>query len=146
MVKKSKRLKTLVDLAKHRQRSAAVELGERRKKANATKENLDRLNAFLEDYRKRFEARGKTGIQVRELSEYRSLMQRVNELIRQQTTDWEKAKAELIDLKNAWRSAYQHTHKIEKVMDSAMLSESREQEKRAQNEMDDRTRRRSKSR
>jgi flagellar FliJ protein len=142
-MKRSTRLKPIVDLIETRERDAVQKLGQGRQKVEAAQRGLDSLKTFLDNYTDRFNRTGNQGLGVRQLTEYRSFLGKINVAIADQEKAVQKAQSECARLQADWEEARRKTRGMKKVLEKTLTEESRLAEKALQAEQDEWASRRS---
>jgi len=144
-MKRSKRLKPVLELAESREKQMALILGESRRKLESAQRNLSSLIAFRDNYSAQFQRSGSEGLGMRQLIEYRTFLAKINTAIADQEKAVNAVQAELQSRQAEWDAVRQRTLGIKKVLEHTLTEESRLEEKKQQAEQDERASRRSNS-
>ncbi len=134
----SKRFKPIVDLAHDSERQAARALGVALQKLNESKEQLDQLNSYREEYTQRLQQAGVHGMSGQQLNEYHGFMAKIDAAITSQKSTIEKMQVILEDKKKFWSSKRGRSKALDSVLDSYLKKEQLKIDKRDQREQDDR--------
>ena len=138
---KSKRLTSIVELSRTRERKAAKELAEY-KDALAKQENrLNELLTYHEDYTRRFQTSGKNGIDSRQLHNYRVFLASLDATISLQRQKVDGALKELEEKNCQWLAIRSKHKALDKVMEGYRRQQSVNEERREQKESDERAQR-----
>ncbi len=134
----SKRFKPVVDLAHESERQAARALGIALKKLHESKEQLDQLNGYRQEYTQRLQQAGSHGMNGQQLNEYHVFMAKIDAAITSQKTTIEKMQTLLEEKKKFWFSKRGRSKALDSVLDNYLKKEQVKIEKRDQRELDDR--------
>ena len=134
----SKRFKPIVDLAHDSERQAARALGAALQKLNESKEQLDQLNSYREEYTQRLQQAGVHGMSGQQLNEYHGFMAKIDAAITSQKSTIEKMQVILEDKKKFWSSKRGRSKALDSVLVSYLKKEQVKIDKRDQREQDDR--------
>lgn len=137
-MKKSQRIKTLVELKAMQEKSALEALGVAQRKLSAAQTQVDGLREYRRSYQEGFNQQGGAGIGVTRLLEFRSFMDKLDRAIAGQEQILDACEAELINKRKAWEDLHHRTQSLQKVCDAALREESRQESKREQLEQDER--------
>ncbi len=137
-LKKSKRLEPVKKIAEGREAAAAGQLAESVQKQRDSKEQLEKLKSYRDDYVARFKQQGVGGISAMRLQDYQAFVRKLNLAIDAQArvVDEEKVKVDehqkILKEKNGQKKA------MEKLIGGIKKKEAVIDEKKEQNEADDR--------
>jgi flagellar FliJ protein len=137
-MKKSQRIKTLVELKATQEKTALEALGASQRKLSAAQAQVDGLREYRRNYQEGFNQRGGGGIGVTQLLEFRSFMDKLDKAIAGQEQILDACEAELINKRKTWEGTHHRTQSLQKVCDAALREESRQENKREQLEQDER--------
>jgi flagellar protein FliJ len=135
---KSKRIKPIADLARDSEREAAKALGAALQRLNESREQLQQLHAYREEYAQRLQQTGQQGMSAQQLNEYRHFITKIGAAIESQTTVVEQAQAALEEKKKFWFAKRGRSKALDSVLDHYLDDEKKQLEKREQREQDDR--------
>lgn len=137
-MKKSKRLEPILDLADRKEKDSAKLVAIQLKKVQAISKGAADLRGYLDNYHARYQTAGATGFTVKQLTEYRLFLAKINGAIDEQLSNLRLAEQELADCRRAWEEARQYREGVRKLFNQARLDEERLAEKNEQKEMDER--------
>jgi len=140
-VTKSKRIKSIADIAKNRELSAAQVLGQKRQFLQQQRGRLDELITYRQEYSHRFETSGNEGFNARQLNEFRTFFNKLNQAIVQQRDLISHLDKECHVCQENWMSKRVNSQAIGKVVEKYQHREICEQEKREQLDLDERAQR-----
>jgi flagellar FliJ protein len=144
-MKRSKRLRPVLELAESREKQMAQTLGESRRKLESAQRNLSSLITFRDNYSAQFQRSGSDGLGTRQLIEYRTFLAKINTAIADQEKAVHAAQAEFQSRQAEWNAIRKRSLGIKKVLEHTLMEESRLEEKKQQAEQDERAGRRSSS-
>lgn len=138
---RSRRMQPVARLAESRQLDAVRRMGERQQSLDEQLRRLDELNAYRDEYARRFEdgTQSMVGLNVRD---YRLFLSRLNIAIEQQVVEVERARAALEESRGAWRESRVHRDAVHKAIDRFQVEERHQAERNEQSENDEHGRRR----
>lgn len=142
-MKRSKRLKSILELIVTREEEVSMKLGQARQKLEKAETSLSGLQNFLANYTQKFNQSTEHGMGIRQLMEYRAFLAKINAAIEEQQKVVEKNEAEIVKLKQLWEQAHRKTMGVKKVLEKSLDEENRRTEKALQAEMDEWASRRS---
>jgi flagellar FliJ protein len=134
----SKRFKPIADLARDSEREAAKALGAALQRLNDSKEQLQQLYSYREEYAQRLQQTGQQGMSAQKLNEYRHFITKVNAAIESQTAVVEQTQAALEEKKKFWFAKRGRSKAMDSVLDHYLEDERKQLDKREQREQDDR--------
>lgn len=138
MVKRAKRMQSVADIAKSREKNAACLLGQKQQFLDQQRERLLELVTYREEYARKFQSQGSLGLDARRLNEYRVFLEKLNLAIVQQRDRITQATGDCHVCHESWMNTRVHSKALDKVVDRFRHEEHKEQEKREQNELDER--------
>jgi flagellar FliJ protein len=138
MIKKSQRIKTIVEIKAAQEKSALEALGASRRKLSATQAQVDSLRQYRQEYRDRFSHLGGVGIGVMQLLEFRSFMDKLDKAIAGQEHALNECEADLTAKRKIWEGLHHRTQSLQKVCNSALAAEIKLEGKLEQLEQDER--------
>lgn len=138
MIKKSQRIKMLVEIKSAQEKNTLEVLGAFQRKLLATQAQVESLRKYRQDYQDKFNQQGCDGITVAQLLEFRSFMDKLNKAIAGQEQALNECEMELITKRALWQGLHHRTQSLQKVCNAALASEMKQEGKREQLEQDDR--------
>ena len=81
MMKKSQRIKTIVEIKATQEKNTLEALGASQRKLLATQAQVESLRKYRQEYQDRFNQLGSAGINVAQLLEFRSFMDKLDKAI-----------------------------------------------------------------
>ncbi len=139
-MKKSRRLKTIVELAAFNEKKAAKTMVDSRIQKEDEEKKLAQLTTFQEQYSKRLHNNASQGLAASQLIEYREFLYKIGKAIKEQEQVVGGMNESLGGHMAVWRSARHRRQGMDKIMDTTRSYEIRLQDKREQAEIDDRPR------
>ncbi|MGR9045532.1 MAG: flagellar export protein FliJ [Gammaproteobacteria bacterium] len=137
-MKKSDRLKTIVELNAAQEKKALEAFGAVQKRQLQTLQQLENLTQYRREYQEKFDAHCSRGLRVNQLIEFRSFMAKLDTAIAGQERMLEQVEAELNSIRGNWLGLHNRTKSLQKICDSAVAAELKEVDKQEQLEQDDR--------
>lgn len=137
-MKKSQRLKVIVDLQARQERDALEALGVCQQKLEEQQAQLSSLQSYREDYLHKFALRQQAGININQLMEFRAFADKLDQAIESQQQAVNHQDREVQRARKRWEEAHQRTKSLQKVSDLALAEETKVEHKREQAEQDDR--------
>jgi len=138
MIKKSQRIKTIVDLKATQEKNALEALGTSQRKLLATQAQVESLRKYRQEYQDRFTKLGGAGVRVAQLQEFRSFIDKLDKAIAGQEQALSACETDLIMKRKIWEGLHHRTQSLQKVCDTALAAETRQEDKREQLEQDER--------
>jgi len=137
-VKKSQRIKTIVDIKATQEKNALEVLGSVQRKLQAMQTQIEGLKNYRKEYQDRFDQMGSRGAHVAQLLEFRSFIDKLDKAIMGQEQVQRSIEAELSAKRKIWEQLHHKTQSLQKVCDSALVVEMKQEAKREQLEQDER--------
>jgi len=137
-VKKSQRIKTIVDIKATQEKNALEVLGEVQRRLQSMQAQVDGLKNYRKEYQNRFDQLGVKGVNVAQLLEFRSFIDKLDKAIMGQEQVLSSIEAELKAKRKIWEELHHKTQSLQKVCDSALVVEMKQEAKREQQEQDER--------
>lgn len=144
-MKKSQRLKTIVDLKATQEQESLEAVAASQRKMLAMQTQVDHLKKYRQDYQDKFNQLGSAGANVGQLLEFRSFMDKLDQAIAGQEHALDQAKAELAMKRKLWESMHHRTKSLKKIYQTAIKAELKQESKSEQMEQDERASRLGKS-
>jgi flagellar FliJ protein len=136
-MKRSQRIKAIVELKAVQEKNALEALGASRKKMQEIEAQLESLKSYRRDYQERFNRLGSEGASVAQLMEFRSFMDKLDKAIRGQELSLHGSQAEFRAKKKHWENQHNQTTSLQKVCDTAVVAEKKLDDKIEQGEQDE---------
>lgn len=129
-------MQPVAHVADSRQQDAARQMGERQRVLEEQIRRQQELDAYREEYARRFEdgAEGMMGLHVRE---YRLFLARLNQAAEEQARNVERAQQALERSQGDWTRCRIHSDAVHKVIDRMQVEERDEDVRREQSENDE---------
>ena len=137
-MKKSQRLKVIIDLHARQERNALEAMGVAQQKLQEQSSQLDNLENYRLDYQVKFALRQQAGINISQLMEFRAFADKLDQAIESQKQTVSNHQREVQRARKRWEDAHQRTKSLQKVSDLALVDEMKVEQKREQAEQDDR--------
>jgi len=137
-VKKSQRIKTIVEIKATQEKSALEVLGAVQRKLQGMQAQVEGLRSYRKEYQDRFDQLGSRGVNVAQLLEFRSFIDKLDKAIIGQEQVLSSIEAEVIAKRKIWEELHHKTQSLQKVCDSALVIEMKQEAKREQQEQDER--------
>jgi flagellar FliJ protein len=137
-VKKSQRIKTIVDIKANQEKNALEALGAVQRKHQGMQEQVEGLRNYRREYQDRFDQLGVKGVNVAQLLEFRSFIDKLDKAIIGQEQMLDSIEAEVKAKRKIWEELHHKTQSLQKVCDSALKVEMKQEAKREQQEQDER--------
>jgi flagellar FliJ protein len=138
MIKRSERIKTIVDIKAAQEKSALEALGATQQKLQATQAKVENLKKYRHEYQDKFTQRGHAGIGVVQLLEFRSFMSNLDKAIAGQEHVLRECETDLMTKRKIWDDMHHRTQSLQKVCNSARAIEIKQESKLEQLEHDER--------
>lgn len=136
-MKKSDRIKSLMQLAEKREQQAVRDLGQARQQMAAQQTKLEELREYREEYRRRFLQDGEQGISGSQLQHFQAFMCQLDQAIENQHQVVEQLAAQCRQQTDHWQQRHQHTRILDKTRDRFARHERHQAERQEQRENDD---------
>jgi len=138
MIKKSQRIKTIVEIKATQEKSSLEALGASQRKLLATQAQIESLRKYRQEYQDKFNQRGGAGISVVQLLEFRSFMDKLDKAIAGQEHALSECETDLMTKRKIWEGLHHRTQSLQKVCSSALAAEIKQEGKLEQSEQDER--------
>jgi len=113
-------------------------LGASQRKLLATQAQIESLRKYRQEYQDKFNQLGNAGISVVQLLEFRSFMDKLDKAIAGQEHALGECETDLMTKRKCWEGLHQRTQSLQKVCNSALAAEIRQEGKLEQLEQDER--------
>jgi flagellar FliJ protein len=138
-VKKSQRIKTIVNIKAMQEKNALEVLGVVQRKLLAMQTQVEGLKNYRQEYQDRFDLLGVKGVNIAQLLEFRSFIDKLDKAIIGQERLLSSIEAELMSKRKIWEELHYKTQSLQKVCDSALAVEMKQEAKQEQLEQDERS-------
>ena len=132
MKKKSQRIKAIVDIKAAQEKSALEVLGVTQRKLVTMQAQVDGLINYRQEYRNRFNQLGAGGSTISRLLEFRSFMDKLDKAIAEQELVLVDYEMEVLTKRRLWKDLHHRTQSLQKVCDSALSVELKQEHKQEQ--------------
>jgi len=137
-MKKSQRIKTIVDLKAAQEQDSLEALGISQRKLITLQTQVDGLKNYRQDYQDKFNRLGQEGANVGQLMEFRSFMAKLDQAIAGQEYSLDQGKTDVANKRKIWESLHQRTQSLQKIYQAALKTEQKQESKAEQLEQDER--------
>ncbi|MDO9104245.1 MAG: flagellar export protein FliJ [Methylovulum sp.] len=137
-MKKSQRIKALVDINAAQEKNALEVIAGVQNKLLAAQAQIDHLKEYRQEYQEKFDHLGSGGVKIAQLLEFRSFIDKLDKAILGQEQASTAIEQELVAKRKLWENLHYRTNSLQKVCDAAGLAELKLQDKREQLEQDER--------
>lgn len=137
-MKKSRRMQTLVKLARIEEEHAVLQYSEARKVYEERLGKLQELESFYREYQQRMDALGGSGTDIGRLNEYRGFVRQIDQAMKIQRQLVAEAGAVLEKHDASWKAARMHHKALDNYRSRCRKEEELDQAKREQKESDER--------
>ena len=138
MTKKSQRIKTIVDIKAAQEKDTLEALGASQRKLLAMQAQVESLRKYRQEYQDRFNQLGSDGTRVAQLLEFRSFMDKLDKAIAGQEHSLDECETDLMAKRKIWEGMHHRTQSLQKVYNSALTAEIKQESKLEQMEQDER--------
>ena len=138
MIKKSQRIKTIVEIKAAQEKNSLEALGASQRKLLATQAQIESLKKYRQEYQAKFNQQGETGISVVRLLEFRSFMDKLDKAIAGQEHALGECETDFMTKRKIWEGLHHRTQSLQKVCNSALSAELKQESKLEQLEQDER--------
>jgi len=138
MIKKSQRIKTIVEIKATQEKSSLEALGASQRKLLSTQAQVESLRKYRQEYQDKFNQLGCAGIRVTQLLEFRSFMDKLDKAIAGQEHALNECETDLMTKRKIWEGLHHRTQSLQKVCNSALAAEIKQEGKLEQLEQDER--------
>jgi flagellar FliJ protein len=138
MMKKSQRIKTLVEIKTAQEKSTLEALGTAQRKLLAAQTQVESLRKYRQEYQDKFNKLGGGGAKVAQLLEFRSFMDKLDKAIAGQEQSLSECETDVITKKRIWEGLHHRTQSLQKVCNAALALEIKQEGKLEQLEQDER--------
>ena len=138
MMKKSQRIRTIVEIKAAQEKNALEALGASQRKLQEMQAQIESLKKYRQEYQDRFNQLGCAGIGVGQLLEFRSFMDKLDKAIAGQEYFLSECETDLMTKRKIWEGMHRRTQSLQKVCDAALAIEIKQEDKLEQLAQDER--------
>ena len=135
-MKKSERLKVIIDLHARQEQDALQALGRSQRKLQELQGQLAHLQKYRLEYNASFAERQRAGLNVNQLLEFRTFAEKLDKAIDGEQLTVSAQEKEFLRARKDWEESRQRTKSLQKVSDLALVEELKAENKREQIEQD----------
>jgi flagellar protein FliJ len=137
-MKKSQRIKTIVEIKATQEKNTLEAFGASQRKLSATQAQVENLRKYRQEYQNRYNQLGGTGITVTQLLEFRAFMDKLDKAIAGQEHSLSECETDLITKRKIWEGMHHRTQILQKICNSALAAEIKQEGKLEQLAQDER--------
>ena len=141
MIKRTKRLEPVGQLARSTERDCARRLAGAQQRLAEAERRLGELERYREEYQQAFRARARSGLQARGVRDFQTFIARLDEAITQQRLLLQQSTTEHARHHSQWQGAAVRSSAVGKVIEKARREERQVEDRRLQRELDERAQR-----
>lgn len=138
MVKSSKRLQTVLKLAKLRQQQAADQLAQCQHAQQSQQQQMEQLQSYQDQYNCQFQSQTGQAINPMQLNNYQLFYNSLDEAVRVAQHRQSQVDYELEQARNQWQQSYSKQKTMESLVEAKQHHEQQEQANKEQRVLDDR--------
>jgi flagellar FliJ protein len=136
-MKRSQRIKAIVELKATQEKDAMKALGASQRKLQGMQAQLESLKNYRREYQEKFHRLGGDGINVSQMMEFRSFIDKLDKAIAGQEHSIRGIQADLVSKRKIWEKLHNQTTSLQKVCDTALITERKQEDKLEQLEQDE---------
>ncbi|KEF31926.1 MAG: flagellar export protein FliJ [Gammaproteobacteria bacterium] len=129
---RSKRLAVVLTLEERKEQEALERMGEAREAVDQQRQQVDNLNRYQQEYRDQIRNSQQGVVQVSRLQAWQAFIAQLDQVIRQQQQQLEKAEQVFEARRLEWQQAWERKRGMEKYIESCRQQEQRDQDIREQ--------------
>jgi flagellar FliJ protein len=137
-MKRSKRLKPVAQVEKHRERDAAQQLGRHQSELGEMQSRLDELVNYRADYQQRYNQFLSQGTGSAAIQEYRSFLKKLDQAIAHQQQLINGGQQNVAHSRHNWLQKRTRLKAIDTLVDKLQVDEHQQEAKREQQDNDER--------
>ena len=137
-MKKSQRIRTIVEIKAAQERNSLEAFGASQRKLQATQVQIESLKKYRQEYQDKFNQLGCVGIGVGRLLEFRSFMDKLDKAIAGQEYSLRECETDVMTKRKIWEGMHHRTQSLQKVCNSALAAEIKQEDKLEQSAQDER--------
>ena len=136
---KIKRFQQLEKIAENARDKAGRELGEAQDNHNKEQAQLEQLTGFFDEYRERFNSAGATGMNARQLGDFRAFFRQLDSAIEAQRQTLVDLGVQVTERQTQWIEKHQRNQSLSQTVVQVQKEELLQRNKREQKEQDERS-------
>jgi len=136
---KIKRFQQLEQMAENACDKAGRELGEAQDSHSKEQAQLEQLTGFFEEYRERFNSAGATGMNARQLGDFRAFFGQLDNAIEAQRQTLVDLGAQVTERQTLWIEKHQRNQSLSQALVQVQKEQLLQRNKREQKEQDERS-------
>lgn len=137
-MKKSQRIQTIIEIKAAQEKNSLEALGASQRKLLATQVQVESLKKYRREYHDKINQQGAGGISIVQLLEFRVFMDKLDKAIAGQENALRECETELMTKRKIWEGLHYKTQGLQKVCNSALSAELKQEDKLEQFEQDER--------
>ncbi|MGS2724125.1 flagellar export protein FliJ [Porticoccus sp. GXU_MW_L64] len=122
-MKKSQRLQKISQVAENREQQSGQQLAQSRHHADTQQQQLVQLRQYRDEYKQQFQLLGGQGINARQLADFHSFLNQLNDAIGQQEQAVTTSQQTLQNHHQLWLQAHQRVKALNKAVDKRRADE-----------------------
>jgi len=140
-VKRAKQLQPVGQLMDELERESALRVAGAQGRLSEAQQRSTELQRYLDEYRRMFAERAKSGMEVSGMRDYQTFIARLSEAVQTQQSVVEQLAAECQRERDTWAQAAARKCAVDRAIDKAKLDERKVEDRHAQRELDERAQR-----
>ncbi|MBQ0720131.1 MAG: flagellar export protein FliJ [Gammaproteobacteria bacterium] len=136
---KIKRFQQLEKMAEHACDKAGRELGQAQESHSKEQAQLEQLTGFFDEYSQRFNNAGATGMNARQLGDFRAFFSQLDNAIEAQRQTLVDLGAQVTQRQTQWVEKHQRTQSLSQALVQVQREQLLQRNKREQKEQDERS-------
>ncbi len=136
---KIQRFRQLEQMAENACDKAGRELGQAQDNHSKEQNQLNQLTGYFEEYRERFNSAGATGMNARQLGDFRAFFGQLDHAIESQRQTLVDMGAKVAERQTLWIEKHQRTQSLSQALEQVEKEQLVQRNKREQKEVDDRS-------
>ncbi|MEZ0149516.1 MAG: flagellar export protein FliJ [Candidatus Reddybacter sp.] len=136
---KIQRFRQLEKMAENACDKAGRELGQAQDNHSKEQDQLNQLTGFFDEYRERFNSAGATGMNARQLGDFRAFFGQLDNAIESQRQVMVDMGAKVVERQTQWVEKHQRTRSLSQALEQVEKEQLVQRNKREQKETDDRS-------
>lgn len=137
MVKRSRRIQPLLELARHREQEAARILGSAQRALRDCQQRLDELLRFRAEYCAQLQRDGQQGLNGNRLRAYQNFIQQLDQAVTQQQQLIQQAEHHCRNHTRSWQQLHQRSEMLDKTLCNSRQREKQVERRREQGLQDE---------
>ena len=137
MPRKSKRMQSIAELARHDEQSAIEALGESSRTLDANIRQLEELKRYRVEYREQMQQQGESGLSAAKMQQFQQFLLKLDEIVASQKEQIVVSEQINEQRRQEWLESRTRTQALDKVTQRYQELEDQEDQRREQKESDD---------